>query len=218
MPVDSALLRRAGQSDQPMVLNVVVLRDGALVCAEALLPGVYTVGSNPQSDVVLPDKTVAGQHAVLYVQGGRAVLQDSNAATGLSVNGIRVTACEISPSDQIVCGPFELRTWLSRQKSERSNCELPPVIESLFKHPAPPLRRPVVVQSAPPLEQATVTRKMPAGAKSSYAPSAVDLSYLDQPTNIRALEQPTAVTEQTPVPFERPTAQHAPEHTTPIRK
>ena len=49
-------------------------------------------------------------HAVLYFQNGKAAVQDSGSVGGLYVNGHQVTACEIRSVDEVVLGPFVLKT------------------------------------------------------------------------------------------------------------
>src|SRR5262249_6113411 len=58
----------------------------------------------------LDDAAVDPHHAVLYFQNGKAAVQDSGSVGGLYVNGHQVTACEIRSVDEVVLGPFVLKT------------------------------------------------------------------------------------------------------------
>ncbi|HUM13020.1 MAG TPA: AgmX/PglI C-terminal domain-containing protein [Myxococcaceae bacterium] len=97
-------------SGQPAVLQVVILRDGLLVGTEVFVPGSYVLGSADDSDLRLDDAAVDPHHAVLYFQNGKAAVQDSGSVGGLYVNGHQVTACEIRSVDEVVLGPFVLKT------------------------------------------------------------------------------------------------------------
>jgi hypothetical protein len=92
------------------VLQVVILRDGLLVGTEVFVPGSYVLGSADDSDLRLDDAAVDPHHAVLYFQNGKAAVQDSGSVGGLYVNGHQVTACEIRSVDEVVLGPFVLKT------------------------------------------------------------------------------------------------------------
>ena len=95
---------------QQTVLQVVILRDGLLVGTEVFTPGSYVLGSDAAADLRLDDASVAPRHAVLYFQNGRAALQDSGSGQGVYVNGHRISACEIRSTDEVLCGPFVLKT------------------------------------------------------------------------------------------------------------
>jgi hypothetical protein len=92
------------------VLQVVILRDGLLVGTEVFVPGSYVLGSGDDADLRLEDAAVDPHHAVLYFQNGKAAVQDSGSVGGLYVNGHQVTACEIRSVDEVVLGPFVLKT------------------------------------------------------------------------------------------------------------
>ncbi|WP_224242082.1 AgmX/PglI C-terminal domain-containing protein [Hyalangium gracile] len=103
-------------SAQPSVLQVVILRDGLLVGTEVFVPGTYAIGSDPSSDLRLDDASIDSRHALLYFQNGRSAIQDAGSNGGVYVNGHRVTACEIRSVDEVLCGPFVLKTRVLSQK------------------------------------------------------------------------------------------------------
>ncbi|NTX61502.1 AgmX/PglI C-terminal domain-containing protein [Myxococcus sp. CA051A] len=139
-------------SGQPSVLQVVILRDGLLVGTEVFVPGTYALGSDPSADLRLEDPAVEPRHALLYFQNGRAAIQDAGTATGLFVNGHRVTACEIRSVDEVLCGPFVLKTRVLAQKPHEAKPQPPPEVAALFgtPQPAPP----------PPAQQAAPVRQL----------------------------------------------------------
>jgi hypothetical protein len=124
-------------SAQPSVLQVVILRDGLLVGTEVLTPGTYVIGSALSADLLLDDASIAANHATLYFQNGRSAIQDAGSEHGVYVNGNRVTACEIRSVDEVLCGPFVLKTRvLSQRPTEKP--EPPPEVAALLGTPPQP--------------------------------------------------------------------------------
>ncbi|AEI62359.1 AgmX/PglI C-terminal domain-containing protein [Corallococcus macrosporus] len=147
-------------SGQPSVLQVVILRDGLLVGTEVFVPGTYALGSDPASDLRLDDPSVEPRHALLYFQNGRAAVQDAGSAGGLFVNGHRVSACEIRPVDEVLCGPFILKTRVLSQKPQEAKPQPPPEVAALLgaaqapsPFVAPPPQAAVPPPSAAPAHQ-----------------------------------------------------------------
>ncbi|WP_141328801.1 FHA domain-containing protein, partial [Myxococcus sp. AB025B] len=136
-------------SGQPSVLQVVILRDGLLVGTEVFVPGTYALGSDPASDLRLDDPAVEPRHALLYFQNGRAAIQDAGTATGLFVNGHRVTACEIRSVDEVLCGPFVLKTRVLAQRPQEAKPQPPPEVAALLGAPQPAPPQPPAPQPAP---------------------------------------------------------------------
>ncbi|MCY1016514.1 AgmX/PglI C-terminal domain-containing protein [Pyxidicoccus sp. MSG2] len=138
-------------SGQPSVLQVVILRDGLLVGTEVFVPGTYSLGSDPASDLRLDDPSVEPRHALLYFQNGRAAIQDAGSTIGLFVNGHRVSACEIRSVDEVLCGPFVLKTRVLAQRPQEAKPQPPPELASLLgaAQPPPPAVAPVAAQQQP---------------------------------------------------------------------
>ncbi|RKG74584.1 AgmX/PglI C-terminal domain-containing protein [Corallococcus terminator] len=131
-------------SGQPSVLQVVILRDGLLVGTEVFVPGTYALGSDASSDLRLDDTSVSPRHAMLYFQNGRTAIQDAGGGTsGVFVNGHQVTACEIRSVDEVLCGPFVLKTRILNQRPVESKPQPPPEVAALFGNAgAPPAAPP----------------------------------------------------------------------------
>ncbi|HZI10487.1 MAG TPA: FHA domain-containing protein, partial [Myxococcus sp.] len=130
-------------SGQPSVLQVVILRDGLLVGTEVFVPGTYALGSGPSADLRLDDPSVEPRHALLYFQNGRAAIQDAGSALGVFVNGHRVSACEIRSVDEVLCGPFVLKTRVLAQRPQEAKPQPPPEVAALLGAPPPPSVAPV---------------------------------------------------------------------------
>ena len=114
------------------VLQVVILRDGLPVATEIFAPGAYVLGSGARADLRLDDARVGGAHATLYFQNGRVAIRDSGMPAGVLVNGKRVTAAELKSSDEVVCGPFTLRTRVLSQRPEDARIDTPPEVAALL--------------------------------------------------------------------------------------
>ncbi|MBN8228988.1 AgmX/PglI C-terminal domain-containing protein [Corallococcus macrosporus] len=138
-------------SGQPSVLQVVILRDGLLVGTEVFVPGTYALGSDASSDLRLDDASVSPRHALLYFQNGRTAIQDAGGGTsGVFVNGHQVTACEIRSVDEVLCGPFVLKTRILNQRPVETKPQPPPEVAALLGGAgAPPAAPPHVNGFAP---------------------------------------------------------------------
>ncbi len=135
-------------SGQPAVLQVVILRDGLLVGTEVFVPGSYVLGSAEDSDLRLEDAAVDPHHAVLYFQNGKAAVQDSGSVGGLYVNGHQVTACEIRSVDEVVLGPFVLKTRVLGPRVTPKTTP-PPEVSALLGSVAPAVIPQVAPLSSP---------------------------------------------------------------------
>jgi len=136
-------------SGHQTVLQVVILRDGLLVGTEVFTPGTYALGSAPTSDLRLDDPTIAPRHAILYFQNGRVALQDTGSSTGSYVNGHRISACEIRSADEVLCGPFVLKTRVLSQRPADEQPQPPPEVAALLGGAPPPTAAPVPPRVAP---------------------------------------------------------------------
>jgi len=133
---------------QPAVLQVVILRDGLLVGTEVFVPGSYVLGSAEDADLHLDDAAVDPHHAVLYFQNGKAAVQDSGSVGGLYVNGHQVTACEIRSVDEVVLGPFVLKTRVLGPRTTPKTTP-PPEVSALLGSATPAAIPQVAPISAP---------------------------------------------------------------------
>jgi hypothetical protein len=98
--------------DQSGALQVLILRDGLLVGSEYFTPGTYFIGSDPRADLQLD--AVLPLHARLYFRDGRVALEARQGA--LYVNQFKVTACEMRPIDEVLIGPYVLRSRVIRER------------------------------------------------------------------------------------------------------
>jgi hypothetical protein len=118
------------------VLQVVILGDGLLVGTEVFVPGTYTIGNSPEADLQLEDPGIGPEHAFLYFQNGKVVVQDNRSTGGIFVNGHKVNACEIRPVDEICCGLYVLKTRILVRRQHYSKPVAPEVAALLNGGPS----------------------------------------------------------------------------------
>lgn len=72
-------------------------------------PGVYTVGSDDDCKISLPNDKVDGRHAILTVNESECWIEDLDSASGTSVGGRKISGrSQVLSSQEIGIGPFVL--------------------------------------------------------------------------------------------------------------
>src|SRR5450755_1132842 len=67
------------------------------------------LGRDERCDLVLDHPTVSREHAVIYLQGDQATIEDRASATGVRVNGQPVRRrADLAVGDQIAIGPYRI--------------------------------------------------------------------------------------------------------------
>ena len=124
--------------------------------------GMYTIGSDQDSMIVLPGPEVSGRHAVLFVGASDGWIEDFGSRTGIEVDGHRVEGRgEVAEGQPIRIGPYILRL---RRLAEASPVGEPVVRlpEPIGIKPAPPsIPESAALQPPPPPAPAPV--RFPAG-------------------------------------------------------
>lgn len=151
-------------SGQEAVLQVVILRDGLLLGTEIFATGSYRLGSALGADLRLEDATVKAQHAMLYFQNGRAVVQDVSQGA-LFVNGRPISVCEIRPVDEIRCGPFTLKARVVPRAQVGAKAAPPPEVEALLRGGTQPAATPRPAASVSPIRPVPSQVSPPAPAQ-----------------------------------------------------
>src|SRR5262249_15734913 len=85
VPKDDAKLPR------PEAVLRIVLRDGSVV-ARDITQNEVGIGKGPQNDIILPDASVSGAHAVIRFEDGAYKISDLGSRNGTSVNDARLGA------------------------------------------------------------------------------------------------------------------------------
>lgn len=102
--------------------------------------GAYTVGSDEDNKLVLPDPAVSAKHAVLFLSGNGCWVEDLDSASGTFVDGRRVRdRTAVEPGQKVAIGPFILVSRLSGDTAVQ---------------PAPPAAQAAPARDASPVETA----------------------------------------------------------------
>jgi pSer/pThr/pTyr-binding forkhead associated (FHA) protein len=73
-----------------------------------------TIGRAPESDIHLPDPSVSRRHASVYVEDGKAVLEDLGSSNGTYLNEMRVDKALLSSGDTLRLG--KVTVWFLQEK------------------------------------------------------------------------------------------------------
>ncbi len=89
--------------------KLIVSIDGVVVKEYQLIKDRSTIGRRPYNDVVIDNLAVSGEHAVIQMVDGRAVLEDLGSTNGTYVNGQAIRKQELAHDDTIEVGKYKLR-------------------------------------------------------------------------------------------------------------
>lgn len=84
--------------------KLIVSIDGVVVKEYQLIKDRSTIGRRPYNDVVIDNLAVSGEHAVVQMVDGRAVLEDLGSTNGTYVNGKAIKKQELAHDDTIEVG------------------------------------------------------------------------------------------------------------------
>lgn len=70
--------------------------------------GMLRIGRHDHNDVVLDDRTVSGEHAVIIRDGHALAIRDLGSRNGTRINGSPVTGCALFEGDRIDIGIYRL--------------------------------------------------------------------------------------------------------------
>lgn len=117
----------SGQSAST-TLQLAVVVDGQLLRREDLAPGVWSIGSSPRADVVLPHASIRPIHAVLVFDGGVPILQvvadpDPNCASPTRINGREMQRTQLATGDVVELANFRLEVSLSAMHTDEATDE-----------------------------------------------------------------------------------------------
>ena len=96
------------------VLEVVLLRDGLLIGTEVFTSGAWLVGSAPRAQLHLQATGVAAEHARLSFRDGDVSVERLGGP--VMVNGYHVQKSALRSVDELIVGPFVVRTRVIRER------------------------------------------------------------------------------------------------------
>jgi len=76
-----------------------------------LCPGLNTIGSSSNNDIVLSVQGVSRHHATVALDGDALEVQDLHSKNGTLINGCAVSSSPFAPGDELGIGPVALKLW-----------------------------------------------------------------------------------------------------------
>src|SRR5262245_29134558 len=140
VPKDDAKLPR------PEAVLRIVLRDGSVVERD-ITQNEVAIGKGPQNDIILPDASVSGAHAVIRFEDGAYKISDLGSRNGTSVNDARLGAESraIQHGDLIKMGHCMLTFRLKETGDTLSMPQRTLIMGAPVPPPAPPGPKPAAL-------------------------------------------------------------------------
>ena len=93
-----------------MFTLIIENRNGEISAEHSFEEGEFIIGRSHHCDIILSSPNVSRRHGRLFVQGGRAYIEDMNSSNGIYVGGKRVSGVvELGHSAQIRISDFILQ-------------------------------------------------------------------------------------------------------------
>ena len=89
--------------------KVIVSIDGVVIKEVQLTKDRTTLGRRPYNDIVIDNLAVSGEHAVIQIIDGEAVLEDLNSTNGTYINGKAIKKQPLQNNDSIEIGKYKIR-------------------------------------------------------------------------------------------------------------
>lgn len=104
---DNKDLEEASSHDS--LFSIDVSQDGKLIKSIGVSHLPFAIGRSDINDLVLINKTVSKQHAMLDYQNNNLIIKDCNSTNGVKINGLKVVAHVISNGEIAQIGRYKLR-------------------------------------------------------------------------------------------------------------
>lgn len=108
--------------------ELVFLSEGDSVETKQISKSLFTLGRNPNSDLVIPDTLASRDHAVIRETRGRFFVEDKKSRNGTFLNSKKVTTTPLSDGDEIQIGDFKI---MFTEKTDLHKVSLPPLPKDL---------------------------------------------------------------------------------------
>ncbi len=93
-----------------MSRTLYIIRDGRVESTLEPKNGIYTVGRDPASDIVLSDPAVSKNHATLSFEDDTIIIRDNNSANGVFFAGEKITEHTFFDNFEVEIKPFIIRS------------------------------------------------------------------------------------------------------------
>lgn len=110
-----------------------VSQDGKLIKSIGVSHLPFAIGRSDINDLVLINKTVSKQHALLDYQNNNLIIKDCNSTNGVKINGLKVVAHVISNGEIAQIGRYKLRFVLGDGDSGSANSDTVTTMQILQK-------------------------------------------------------------------------------------
>ena len=102
------------------MIKLLVLKNNKIIEECELSENPLTVGSSESADVFLSSDSVAKEHAMVSLLGGRILVEDLGSKFGTFINEKRVASNFVDLNDEIKIGPFVLKIAKPELKKEKA--------------------------------------------------------------------------------------------------
>jgi hypothetical protein len=89
--------------------RLIVSIDGVVVKEVQLTKDRFTIGRRPYNDIVIDNLAVSGEHALILLADGHALLEDLGSTNGTYVNGKAIKKQTLAHADTIEIGKHKIR-------------------------------------------------------------------------------------------------------------
>lgn len=90
------------------MIKVIVKKKGKVLAQKTLEEQPLTLGSASGCDIRLPSDQVSGEHAVVSVLGGRALIEDQGSHSGTILKGEKISSEFLDSGDIVKIGPYTI--------------------------------------------------------------------------------------------------------------
>lgn len=88
--------------------KLIIREKGQIIQQMDISKDVYTIGREPDCDIVLNDSNVSRRHAKLTIEPNKIWIEDLGSSNGISANGQKTKRHDIQPNDEIGIAKFTL--------------------------------------------------------------------------------------------------------------
>jgi len=103
------------------LLMIKVSQDGKIIKSVTVDHLPFKIGRGDVNDLVLINKTVSKQHAILDYQNDNLVIRDCNSTNGVKINGLKVIAHVVSNGEVAQIGRYKLKFLLGVTSEGHTN-------------------------------------------------------------------------------------------------
>ena len=168
------------------VLQVVILRSGALVGTEMLVPGDYRIGREASCELHIDEPTLSRVHARLVFNGTRVGIQDLGSDNGVLINGEKIQAREVKSLDDVLLGKVTLKFKVIGRKDEPApeRAPLDRTVPLAARPSSAQLRAALEPVPTPPPSRAMPQGRQPTGPASRISDPDPDVTAPGEPPGI----------------------------------